>query len=128
MFLVDGNIFTPYDFDTQAWNVDGANIYVADFSAVRVKKGREETVSVPLESLEADVRSCKRGGNPDESCDNTITNVQVCPDKEAQIVACGTNALQPEIFFLENGTYFNKRHTQQLCPKSAKIDALVKVC
>ncbi|CAG5095915.1 Oidioi.mRNA.OKI2018_I69.XSR.g14397.t2.cds [Oikopleura dioica] len=121
----DENVFTPFDFASQAWNVDDGSIYVADSSTIRVKNGAEER-TVPLKSLEADVRSCKRGGNSDESCDNTITNVQVCPDKEAQIVACGTNALQPEVFFLENATE-TKRHTQQLCPKSAKIDALVKV-
>ena len=121
-------MFWPFDFSTQAWDVDGASIYVADSSKVQVKKGREESFSVPLNSLEADVRSCKRGGNPDESCNNHITNVQVCPDMEAQLVACGTNALQPEVFFLDNATYSGKRHTHQLCPKSSEIDALVQVC
>ncbi|CBY22992.1 unnamed protein product [Oikopleura dioica] len=125
--IKEEDMFWPFDFSTQAWDVDGASIYVADSSKVQVKKGREESFSVPLNSLEADVRSCKRGGNPDESCNNHITNVQVCPDMEAQLVACGTNALQPEVFFLDNATYSGKRHTHQLCPKSSEIDALVQV-
>ena len=127
--IKEENVFWPFNSSTQAWDVDGARVYVTDASQVKVKKGGEESLfSVPLDSLEADVRSCKRGGNPDKSCNNHITNVQLCPDMEAQLAACGTNALQPEMFFLENATYSGKRHTQQLCPKSAEIDALVQVC
>ena len=125
--IKEENVFWPFNSSTQAWDVAGASLYVTDSSKVKVKKGGEESLAV-LDSLEADVRSCKRGGNPDKSCNNHITNVQVCPDTEAQLAACGTNALQPEVFFLENATYSGKRHTQQLCPKSAEIDALVQVC
>lgn len=123
-------VFSPSGYEHKVWAIANGRIFAANsttvLTAVDGKLDNVEDFTDDLKPLSSNVKTCLRAYPSSDKCKNFITNMEVCPDGHT-VVACGTNAYQPEIYYFNSSTPTRRSKSKFMCPKSTDVATVMKV-